>query len=328
MDNLKEIGSRTILIGGTGRSGTNILKETIGNHPDICSLPFEYRFIIDPSGVVDFYNSIRNSWSPYFADHKIKELEKFLKNLSHRNYIKHIISKIIKFIDKKGVLISPEKYTGWELHRWIPDFDNYIDELIENLKDFDYRGIWPGTQSFSIKSRIYFTEYRKDFKEILSEFVLKCIKSIMNEANKSYYVEDNTWNILYIKELSELIPGNTFIHVIRDPRDVVSSMINQRWCPTNLDETIKFYSSIMDRYIETVQKLKNQHFFEVKLENIVNNKGDEIKKIFEMLNFKFDKRLLNIDLSHSHSGRWEKEINRKKLLNQKLSKYLEYFNYN
>ncbi len=328
MDNLKGIGSRTILIGGTGRSGTNILKEIIGNHSEVCLLPFEYRFIIDPSGIVDFYNSIRSSWSPYFSDHKIKELENFLKNLSHRNYIKYIISKIIKIIDKKGLLISPERYTEWELSKWIPDYDKYVDELIENLKDFKYRGIWPGTRSFSVKNRIFFTDFRKDFKEILSEFVLKCIKSILKNENKTYYVEDNTWNILYIKELSELIPKNKFIHVIRDPRDVVSSMINQRWCPSSLREAIDFYASIMDRYIESKNKLKNNKIVEVKLENIVSETESEIKNIFDKLNIEFDTKLLDVDLSSSHSGRWKKEIKKKTFLNERLNKYLTYFNYN
>jgi hypothetical protein len=46
---------KMILIGGTGRSGTSIVKEILANHPDASSLPFEYRFIIDPDGLADFY---------------------------------------------------------------------------------------------------------------------------------------------------------------------------------------------------------------------------------------------------------------------------------
>ena len=59
-----------ILVGGTGRCGTSILKEILATHPNAASLPFEYRFIIDPDGIIDFYASYTATWSPYIADRK------------------------------------------------------------------------------------------------------------------------------------------------------------------------------------------------------------------------------------------------------------------
>ena len=38
---------RTILIGGTGRCGTNLLKNIFTNHSSVVTLPFEQRFFID-----------------------------------------------------------------------------------------------------------------------------------------------------------------------------------------------------------------------------------------------------------------------------------------
>jgi hypothetical protein len=64
--------TKMIFVGGTGRSGTSIVKELIAAHPGAASLPFEYRFIIDPDGLVDFYTSYTAAWSPYLADRTLK----------------------------------------------------------------------------------------------------------------------------------------------------------------------------------------------------------------------------------------------------------------
>ena len=44
MDN--EVNNNLIFIGGSGRSGTNILRNLLSKHSQVGSLPFEYRFII------------------------------------------------------------------------------------------------------------------------------------------------------------------------------------------------------------------------------------------------------------------------------------------
>lgn len=74
-----------VLIGGTGRSGTNVSRSLIARHSQVASIPFEYRFIIDPEGIIDFYNSFSLNWTPYYADYKIKQLNNFLIRLSKRN---------------------------------------------------------------------------------------------------------------------------------------------------------------------------------------------------------------------------------------------------
>ena len=47
--------NKVIFIGGSGRSGTNILRKLLSKHSQVASLPFEHRFIIDPDGIIDFF---------------------------------------------------------------------------------------------------------------------------------------------------------------------------------------------------------------------------------------------------------------------------------
>ena len=82
-----------LLIGGVGRSGTNLLKEILSLHSDVFSLPFETRFTIDPDGVVPTYIALKKSWSPFISEKAIKRLDLFLKKLSKK-----------KFIDKTAII--------------------------------------------------------------------------------------------------------------------------------------------------------------------------------------------------------------------------------
>ena len=63
-------------------------------------------------------------------------------------------------------------------------------------------------------------------------------------------VDDNTFNHLYAGELVRLVPNSLIVHMYRDPRDVVASYIKQRWSPTELDQSIDYYCSIMQKWSE------------------------------------------------------------------------------
>ena len=67
---------RHVAVGGTGRSGTNLLKQILSEHSQVHTLPFEHRFVIDPGGVIDFYHGFADSWSPFVADRKLRDLER------------------------------------------------------------------------------------------------------------------------------------------------------------------------------------------------------------------------------------------------------------
>jgi len=115
VDNVIE--KKCIFIGGTGRCGTNITRKILDRHSQIASFPFEYRFIINPDGIIDFYNSFSTTWSPYMADITIKRLYEFLLNLTMMR-------------DDK------ENYNDWELAKWFSNYVNNVEELIADLNSF------------------------------------------------------------------------------------------------------------------------------------------------------------------------------------------------
>ena len=304
--------NKVIFIGGSGRSGTNILRKILSNHSKVASLPFEYRFIIDPDGIIDFFNSFKSCWSPYQSDIKIKRLNDFLINLSEKSHLKN-------------------NYIEWELSKYFPNYINNVQNLISNLKCFEYNGSWPGANKNNEEYKIWFSDYKNEesIKLILTDFIKKNIDSFLENNKKKFFVEDNTWNILYAKELEVLVPSSKLIHVIRDPRDVVASFINQSWCPDNLKQCIEMYKSIIKKWFEICHILDKQKFKLIKLENLVFNKDTEIKKICSFCELNFESNLLEINLSMHNSGRWKNEFNNKEqnILNDSLKDIINKFNY-
>jgi hypothetical protein len=320
-----------IFIGGTGRSGTNITKELLSLHSKVATLPFEHRFIIDPFGIIDFYNSYPSAWSPYIADKKIKQLENFLLSLSEKKKLSNFKGSIIKKIDKTGKKLSPDSYHGWELNKWFPNYETHVKNLISKLKTFEYSAVSPSTDSYTSNNKMYFSPplSKKDLSPILSKFLYDCIGDLLKKENKSHFVEDNTWNILFSKELFELLPQSSLIHVIRDPRDVIASLVRQRWCPSELSQATKYYKAIINQWFEIKKELSTSRFLEIKLEDLVKEPKNTLEKICLITNLSYEESLLKVDLTKSHTGRWKSEFteNEQKFLNDELSDIFVKLNY-
>lgn len=318
-----------INISGSGRSGTNITKELISMSNDVFTLPFEYRFTIDPYGLIDTYNTMKFSWSPFLAHSRISELERYLTQIGQKNYFKFLIGKIIKTIDKKGLVLTPPRYFDWELQKWFPNYLKHVEYFKKRLVDFEYNAAWPGEKLFQIHNRMNFVAYDKQLNLIFKEFLDSLFSDILLKHNKTHFVEDNTWGILYAKELLEIIPEYKFIHVYRDPRDVVTSLLFQRWAPSEIDDCIKYYSSLMNKIIEIKTKLSSTQIIDVKLENLVENANGQLKQVCEFCEISFNQEMLNVDLSKGNSGRWKRDLNKsqQKHISQELDYFVEYFGY-
>lgn len=299
--------SKVIFIGGSGRCGTNILKDVLSKHPDLCSLPFEYRFIIDSGGVVDFYNSYQ-TWSPYMSQNKVFRFIRFLTNLAEKR-------------DEEDLW-----YTEWELDKHIPGYSRIVSDLIRELTGFSYSGrscIMP-----PMDHRMFVNPpFTKDLlREILGSFIDKIIRSILARHQASVFVDDNTWNILFAKELLELVPEGKIVHIIRDPRDVVTSMMSQRWCPSEAKEAALYYKWIMDRFWRIRPTLPR---IEIKLEDLITDTESALKELCEMIEVEFDRSMLSCDLGSGNIGRWEKDLSEEQYegIAQFVDPYVSAFGY-
>lgn len=297
-----------VFITGTGRSGTNILKKIFSQHPDIASLPFEYRFTIDPDGVLDFYNSYPSSWSPYGADHKIKRLESYLLGLASQSEEKQ--KRVEKSINNDRLLMSGPSYAGWELDKHIPGYSTYVKKLIDDLTAFKHAGVWPGTKEGIENNQMYFAApmSKEELKPIVQSFLQNCFQSIRDHQKKSILQEDNTHNLLYANDLLSMFPEGKMIHIVRDPRDVISSLKMQRWTPSSINELITWYNAIMDQWQIQKALLNSNQFIEIRFEDLIDDQEKAVRDLCVFLGIQFDSNMLNLDLSKHNIGRFKQDL--------------------
>ncbi|MEQ9188372.1 MAG: sulfotransferase [Cryomorphaceae bacterium] len=305
MDHLMGGQVDTLLITGTGRSGTNILKKILSGHSEMASLPFEYRFIIDPDGVIDFYRTYPVLWSPYRADKLIKRFEHFLKSLASLDGDKAERTAKALALDPSGLELSPPPYSGWELEKWIPGYGDLIDAMINEIRSFEYAGIWPGTDEGEIKNQMYFAPpmTHEALRPIVSRFIQGCIDSIRRSQEKSIFQEDNTHNLLAAQDLLTLIPNGKMIHIVRDPRDVLSSLQTQRWAPSSLGQLIHWYKGVMNTWFAQREALPADRYLEIKFEDLVSSPKQTLSQVCAFVGIALEANMLELDLGAHHMGR-------------------------
>lgn len=299
-----------IFITGTGRSGTNILKKILGQHSAVASLPFEHRFTIDPRGIVDFYNTFPSLWSPYWVDYKTKDLEDFLLDLASISTEKAERIKATSQNSTERSIKTPPPYAGWELDRWIPGYSDAVRELIESFTEFDYPAIWPGAREGIDDYQMNFAQplTKANLRPHLSEFLYKCHRAICSSQNREVFVEDNTHSLLFANDLFDLVPNSKLIHVMRDPKDVVASLIRQKWAPNKVEQAVIWYKSIIKQW-EVQKALCNpESVLEIRMEALVQDTEQTLSTICTFANLPFEKKMLEVDLSQGNIGRNEVEL--------------------
>jgi len=316
--------NKYVFISGTGRSGTNITKEILADHPDIYALPFEYRFTVDPDGIISTYNILKNVWSPFQVDIAIKRLEILLRKMGQKNRVKSLTSNT-ELTRSNGKSHSSTPYAEWELSKWFPNYNNLVDKLITGLTDVTYNGYWPGAISSQQKNVITMSLYDREdvqLESIFHTFLTKLYDGLLKKHKSSCLVEDNTWSVLYAKDLVTILPNLKLIHVVRDPRDVLASMIHQRWCPSDLMDCIKFYQSLFKRIFSQLKLISDKNYVQIKLENMVCNKQDSLGLISNFIGVDIRNIDQNNKLNTGTFGRWKRDFN--SIESALINKHLEY----
>ena len=77
------------------------------------------------------------------------------------------------------------------------------------------------------------------FDDIFAEMITSFLEPYRNFRDKPRIAEKTPSNILHFPELARFFPDARFIHVIRDGRDVVSSMLTMEWSDTNTGQPME-----------------------------------------------------------------------------------------
>lgn len=84
----------------------------------------------------------------------------------------------------------------------------------------------------------------EDLKLAFRDLVASFLSPLHERSGKPRIAEKTPANALYFAELFKLFPDGRFVHVVRDPRDVVASLISMDWRDLKSGERLPITASV------------------------------------------------------------------------------------
>ena len=281
-----------VFVGGTGRSGTTVIGDLLANHSQIrTSTPIEIKFLANRSGLVDVvfgYNqeiekksgkvSILNFRT--YRKRKRKEKERFAKILAEFN----------KFIWEKWWDIDAPPPHGRGLVSGISKMD--LENLLARLeRELEINRKWAA-------------------RRFMSSFISKQFGA----GDEIYWVETTPMNIPEANKLQELFPNALFINMVRDPRDVIASLLTKKWGPTTPLEGLEWIENRLVAGHEALSLIKPNKKTTIALEDLaINSREKTYKGLLHFLKISDEPAMQKFFVESmtpdaATSGRWKAEI--------------------
>jgi hypothetical protein len=264
--------------------------DLLGSHKDIrTSVPIEIKFLANKSGLLHLVFGRDKS------DQKEKiSLFNVTARIRHHRRAKQALIKIEKeFLDRIWNdwwdIDAPPPH-GRGLHSGITK--QRLQELLNRLvKDLRINRVWAGRR------------FMRDF-----------ISSQENHGNQKYWVETTPLNVAQARRIKKLFPNALFINMVRDPRDVIASLLTKNWGPTTPLEGLEWIEKRLIDGHNALRAIPSKQQITIALEDLaIHNREDTYQSILTFLGLRDDSNMRHFFESEltpeaATSGRWKTEI--------------------
>ena len=173
------------------------------------------------------------------------------------------------------------------IHFSDPLSENEVNEYLRYCIQYWW---WP---ELSIDSEAFCEVVRKGMRSARSIF-LWLLGQLSAGSGKVKIGEKTIGNWHKVGRILELFPQAKFIHIYRDPRDVVVSLQEQVWWRAKSAMPTAMYCRQVLSSLKTLeQHLDNKQFLRVQYELLVKKPEQELSKICVFLGEKFESRMLH-----------------------------------
>lgn len=280
--------SDVILTGGTGRSGTTVVGKLLARHSQVQ--------LAKPTEI-KFLTS-GNGLLDLVNNPKFTRTGKLIlgKNANFNRFAKDAKNKWWSRSGKRG------GKTG--LFQGIDEIS--LAELLQNLQ----------------------TEIKENRSYGAARFMRGFVDYQLNQSEKSFWIDTTPPNLIRSDEIAKMLPGVKFIHMMRDGRDVSSSVVRELWGPKDYEEAIVWWGDRMKTILKATANLQGQvhHLW---LEDLaISNRDQEFDGLLRFLDLEhepgidnyFEKEVL---ANAVKSGRWTREVSNPDAFTLKYEKILQ-----
>ena len=320
------------MIGGTGRSGSNVLRDRLCRHPDMAALPFESRFPVDPDGLFATFRALNAGPTPFEQHRIVARFAHLMARVARRGPLDQLARVAIRALRKAGLRqIILRAYADWELETHFPGFEAASRELVNAIAPVAYPGIWPGRPGTRNGTANHIALRAGDpaLEAAFRRFLAKILDGFLERHDARVLVDDNTYNLFFAPEIVRLMPDAHLLHIVRDPRDVVASFLRQRWCPDDPDAAIHFYRVSMDHVMTALERVDAERVTELRLEDLAQDPDPPLQALVAKMGLPPAPPLTPADFAGTNQGRWQQDLPQpvRARISDDLAPYLERYGY-
>jgi hypothetical protein len=281
-----------VFVGGTGRSGTTVMGDLLGKHLDVrTSTPIEIKFLSNRSGLLDVV---------FGRDESPNKKKETVSIFHYRTYRKRKLREKEKFADILAEFEDQVWNKWWDIDAPPPHG----------------RGLISGISRSNLEKLM--TSLRRDLKINriwAARRFMKRFIALQDEAgSEKYWVETTPMNIPTADKLLKLFPKALFITMVRDPRDVIASLLTKNWGPTTPMEGLTWIEKRLLDGHNALKEVPLKQKITIALEDLaIDNREETYRKLSNFLEIpespemgKFFEEELTPE--NATSGRWKQEI--------------------
>lgn len=190
--------------------------------------------------------------------------------------------------------IPPETYFPVELWQYrqryvcASGFDMQLltEDLLFNPHFPDFRRDW-GLDLEYVREELprrHATDYPEAMRRVYELYA--------EQHGKPHYGNKTPWFVRKVDLLADLFPEAVFIHLIRDGRDVVMSMLDQSWGPSRLPDAAALWKRLVMEGRCAGQRLGPERYCEVRYEDLVASPGSTLDRLCGWIGLEYSARML------------------------------------
>lgn len=262
--------------GGTGRSGTTVLAKLLRNHPQVfASKPLEVRCVTESAGILDVCLGPR------------ADAPRTLRVLGFSRY---------------GLRAA---FAYRMRHRWWQR-TNRLDK-VSGL----HRGISVDQREKLITD--FHRDLSRDRLEAGRAFVLGLARAQGVTAQR-YWIDTSPPNIAHADRIHALIPDARFVHMVRDGRDTMASVMAENWGPSDPEGAARWWAARMVAADTALRAVPDEGVLTLSLEElVVSDRDNQYARLLHFLQLPdrprvrryFDERM---PASRVRPGAWRERV--------------------
>lgn len=245
-----------IFSGGTGRSGTTVVGKLLSRHPDIRGgKPYEIRFINDRFGLLDLcygVESFERSWKRMASSLYLNFISPQKRSLFFRNFESRMRGK------------------WWERTNRIENTSGLFRSLtVEDREEI---------------LAIFKRQFQRDRIQASRNFLFDYLERQQHNRGERHWIDTTPLNISVADRIHLLFPSAKFIHMKRDGRDTVASVLKERWGPNDPIKALKWWERRMEISNVALAAVPKSLVLELDLEAlVVTDREASYARLFEFL---------------------------------------------